>query len=307
MTALKLLEHIDWVNVKTLPESELQRLFHGRGFHYPDCSHINIDWLSPVILIILYKEENGEWLATLCDNLRTKMDEIGFTAKSVQVQYRCRNFAPTEVLWGENITDFVALENKLKYKINLGTNQNYGIFLDMKNGRSWLREKSSGKSVLNLFSYTCAFSTAAIAGGASSVVNLDMSKAALAVGRDNHRLNEHDLSKIKYLGHDLFKSWGKVKRLGPYDIVIADPPSLQKGSVNIKRDYPKIIRRLPELLNSGGQALLCLNSPDLDFEFLETVLKNECPEAKILQKIIPEEHFININPDRGLKCLLVEL
>jgi 23S rRNA (cytosine1962-C5)-methyltransferase len=307
MTALKLLEHIDWVNVKTLPESELQRLFHGRGFHYPDCSHINIDWLSPVILIILYKEENGEWLATLCDNLRAKMDEIGFTVKSVQVQYRCRNFAPTEVLWGENITDFVALENKLKYKINLGTNQNYGIFLDMKNGRSWLRENSLGKSVLNLFSYTCAFSTAAIAGGASSVVNLDMSKAALAVGRDNHRLNEHDLSKIKYLGHDLFKSWGKVKRLGPYDIVIADPPSLQKGSVNIKRDYPKIIRRLPELLNSGGQVLLCLNSPDLDFEFLETVLKNECPEAKILQKIIPEEHFININPDRGLKCLLVEL
>ena len=133
MTALKLLEHIDWVNVKRLPESELQRLFHGRGFHYPDCSHINIDWLSPVILIILYKEENSEWLATLCDKLRTKMDEIGFTVKSVQVQYRCRNFAPTEVLWGENITDFVALENKLKYKINLGTNQNYGIFLDMKN------------------------------------------------------------------------------------------------------------------------------------------------------------------------------
>ena len=177
----------------------------------------------------------------------------------------------------------------------------------MKNGRSWLRENASGKSVLNLFSYTCAFSTAAIAGGALSVVNLDMSKAALAVGRDNHRLNEHYLSNIKYLGHDLFKSWGKVKRLGPYDIVIADPPSLQKGSVNIKRDYPKIIRRLPELLNKGGQALLCLNSPDLDFEFLEAVIKVECPQAKILQKIMPEDHFININPDRGLKCLLVTL
>jgi 23S rRNA (cytosine1962-C5)-methyltransferase len=177
----------------------------------------------------------------------------------------------------------------------------------MKNGRNWLRENASNKSVLNLFSYTCAFSNAAIAGGASKVVNLDMSKAALAVGRDNHRLNEHDLSKVKYLGHDLFKSWGKVKRLGPYDIVIADPPSLQKGSVNIKRDYPKIIRRLPELLNSGGYALLCLNSPDLDFAFLEKVIQAECPDAKILQKVMPETHFINIDPDRGLKCLLVTL
>lgn len=304
---MNIIEKINWFAIKALPETELQRLYHGRGFHSPESSHINIDWLSPTILIILYKEENTIWLNELSDALLAKMAEIGFVVKSVQVQFRCRDFAPTEILWGETTTDFVSLENNLKYKINLGTNQNYGIFLDMKNGRNWLRENSNGKSVLNLFSYTCAFSTVAIEGGASNVVNLDMSKAALAVGRDNHRLNGHDLSKVKYLGHDLFKSWGKVKRLGPYDIVIADPPSLQKGSVNIKRDYPKIIRRLPELLNSGGQALLCLNSPDLDFAFLEEVIKVECPSAKVLQKIMPEEHFININPDRGLKCLLIEL
>ncbi|PKF61804.1 methyltransferase [Psychromonas sp. psych-6C06] len=304
---MSLIEKINWSDVQALPEKELQRLYHGRGFHSLETSHINIDWLSPVILIILYKEETDDWVLTLSNALLVKMQEIGFDVLSVQVQFRCRDFAPTEVVWGEKCTDFTSVENGLNYKINLGTNQNYGIFLDMKNGRSWLRANASEKSVLNLFSYTCAFSTAAIAGGASSVVNLDMSKAALAVGRDNHRLNEHDLSKIKYLGHDLFKSWGKVKRLGPYDIVIADPPSLQKGSVNIKRDYPKIIRRLPELLNPGGQALLCLNSPDLDFAFIEDVIKVECPEAKILQKINPEDHFININPDRGLKCLLVEL
>jgi 23S rRNA (cytosine1962-C5)-methyltransferase len=304
---MNILENINWSVIKKLPETELQRLYHGRGFHFPESSHVNIDWLSPVILIILYKEENSEWLALLTENLLVKLTELGFKVESIQVQYRCRDFAPTEVLWGEAITDFTSVENDLKYKINLGINQNYGIFLDMKNGRKWLRENALGKSVLNLFSYTCAFSTAAIAGDAEKVVNLDMSKAALSVGRDNHRLNKHDLGKIKYLGHDLFKSWGKVKRLGPYDIVIADPPSLQKGSVNIKRDYPKIIRRLPELLKEGGQALLCLNSPDLDFEFLESVIKAECPEAKILQKIMPEDHFLNINPDRGLKCLLVQL
>ena len=134
-----------------------------------------------------------------------------------------------------------------------------------------------------------------------------MSKAALAVGRDNHRLNGHDLSKVKYLGHDLFKSWGKVKRFGPYDIVIADPPSLQKGSVNIKRDYPKIIRRLPELLTAGGEALLCLNSPDLDFAFLKETIKNECPQAVLVGQINPPDVFANKEIDRGLKCLLVRL
>ncbi len=304
---MKILEHINWADVVSLPKNELQRLLHGRGFCFPDYTYINIDWLSPVILIILYKEVEEEWLHKLSEQLLKKMTDLGFTVKSIQAQYRCREFAPTEILFGEAITDLVAPENDLKYKINLGSKQNYGIFLDMKNGRQWVQENSQNKRVLNLFSYTCAFSNAAIAGGAEQVINLDMSKAALAVGRDNHRLNGHDLSKVKYLGHDLFKSWGKVKRFGPYDIIIADPPSLQKGSVNIKRDYPKIIRRLPELLNKEGVALLCLNSPDLDFEFLYQIIKEECPAAKVIKQINPPAEFTNINPDHGLKCLLIQL
>lgn len=302
---MNLLACIDWPEVARQPQNELQRLLHGRGFCFSEYTHINIDWLSPVLLIILYKEVDSDWLDKLVKQLRDKMSELDFIVKSVQVQYRCRDFAPTKLLYGERITDLVATENNLNYKINLGSKQNYGLFLDMKNGRQWVQEHSQNKRVLNLFSYTCAFSNAAIAGGATQVINLDMSKAALAVGRDNHRLNQHDLSKVKYLGHDLFKSWGKIKRLGPYDIIIADPPSLQKGSVNIKRDYPKIIRRLSELLNAGGEALLCLNSPDLDFNFLKETVKNECPQTSVILQIDPPPVFANIDIDRGLKCLLV--
>jgi len=293
--------------IETAQEKEMFRLFHGRGFCYPEYQHINIDWLAPVVLIILYKEEDQQWLAQLSTFLLTELTAKGFKVESIQVQFRCRDLAPTQVLYGEALNDYSACENGLAYKISLGKNQNYGIFLDMKNGRSWLRENSQNKRVLNLFSYTCAFSAAAIAGGAEQVVNLDMSKAALAVGRDNHRLNGHDLSKVKYLGHDLFKSWGKVTRLGPYDIVIADPPSLQKGSVNIKRDYPKIMRRLPELLNAGGQALLCLNSPDLDFQFIYDALTEHCPQAKVVSVIEPPAVFTNNELDKGLKCVLVEI
>jgi len=302
-----LLEKMHFAEVKVGHEKEMARLFHGRGFNYPEYQHFNIDWLSPVVLIILYKEESDQWLANLSEVLLAELTARGFTVESIQVQFRCRDLAPTYVLYGKELTDYAADENGLSYKISLGKNQNYGIFLDMKNGRTWLKENSEGKRVLNLFSYTCAFSTAAIAGGAEQVVNLDMSKAALAVGRDNHRLNGHDLDKVKYLGHDLFKSWGKVKRLGAYDIIVADPPSLQKGSVNIKRDYPKIMRRLPELLTPGGQALLCLNSPDLDFQFITDSLAEHCPEAKVIDIIKPPSEFANIEPDKGLKCVLVAL
>ena len=108
---MNILEKINWSVIKTLPETELQRLYLGRGFHFPESSHINIDWLSPVILIILYKEENSEWLAKLTEDLLAKMAKLNFNVKSVQVQFRCRDFAPTEVLWGEELTDFVSLEN----------------------------------------------------------------------------------------------------------------------------------------------------------------------------------------------------
>lgn len=304
---MSLLACIDWLEVASQPQNELQRLLHGRGFCFPEYTYINIDWLPPVVLIILYKEVDSDYLNKLAKQLRHKMTELDFTVKSVQVQYRCRDFAPTKLLYGERITDLIATENKLNYKINLGSKQNYGLFLDMKNGRKWVQAHSQNKRVLNLFSYTCAFSNVAIAGGATQVINLDMSKAALAVGRDNHRLNQHDLNKVKYLGHDLFKSWGKVKRLGDYDLIIADPPSLQKGSVNIKRDYPKIIRRLSELLSTGGEALLCLNSPDLDFDFLKETVKKECPQASVIFQIDPPAVFANADIDRGLKCLLVRL
>ncbi|MFH7611904.1 class I SAM-dependent methyltransferase, partial [Pseudomonas syringae pv. tagetis] len=75
--------------------------------------------------------------------------------------------------------------------------------------------------------YTCGFSVAALAGGAAHVVNLDFARAALNRGRENQRLNDQDLSRVTLLGHDLFKSWAKFTRYGPYDMIIIDQQSFQ--------------------------------------------------------------------------------
>lgn len=70
---------------------------------------------------------------------------------------------------------------------------------------------SAQRKVLNLFAYTCAFSVAALKGGADEVVNMDMSKGALAIGKQNHLLNGLTAG-ARFLGHDIFKSWGKLKK-----------------------------------------------------------------------------------------------
>jgi 23S rRNA (cytosine1962-C5)-methyltransferase len=279
--------------------SECQRLFHGRGHAYDGLSHVNVDWLSPVILITLYQEVEESWLRQQAELLFALIADC----RSVQVQYRCRKLAPTVLLLGEEITRTIVQESGLSYHIEFGQAQNTGLFLDMRIGRDWVRAQSNNSTVLNLFSYTCAFSVAALAGGAEKVVNIDLSKASLNKGRENHRLNQQDTRKVIFEGVDIFKSYGRLKKYGPYDILVCDPPSFQKGSVDIARDYSKIIRRIPQLVKNNGQVLLCLNSPDLDEEFLLGEVARECPECVFEGQILPPEVFKEAHKGKGLKVM----
>jgi len=275
------------------------RLFHGRGHGYPQLSHVCIDWYSPVILITLYQSVETEWLSQLSLRIQEKIP----LCRSIQVQYRYRHKAPVECLWGEDIRSIIATEEHLKYHVNFGTNQNHGLFLDMANGRRWLIDRSRGKRVLNLFSYTCAFSVCAIAAGANYVLNLDMSKKALSQGRENHKLNGHDLSRVKYTAVDLFKSWGKLRREQKFDILICDPPTFQKGSIDLARDYKKIVKRIPEFMSENSEILFCYNSPDLDQQFILDTVKEHCPDCVFEQQIANPSVYREAHAGKGLKVM----
>jgi 23S rRNA (cytosine1962-C5)-methyltransferase len=289
--------------ITTLDFTDCQRLFHGRGHAYKNLSHVNVDWFPPVVLITLYEAVDESWLLSQAHALKALTNDC----KSVQVQRRYEKFAPTQVLLGERTDHTVVLENGLSYHIELGRAQNSGLFLDMANGRSWVYHNSKAKNVLNLFAYTCAFSVAAIAGGAGKVVNIDLSKSSLSKGRENHQLNK--LSKkegkqIIFEGVDIFKSNSRIKKYGKYDLLICDPPSFQKGSVNIERDYAKIIRKIPQWMNPGAKLLLCLNSPDLDEQFLQDEVARECPDCTFERRIENPEIFKEAYLGKGLKVLL---
>jgi 23S rRNA (cytosine1962-C5)-methyltransferase len=288
------------------PPNELRRLFHGRGQCFEGLEQITVDWLQGQLVVALFKEQSEGFVQELEDRLRALAEMDAWNqgkGSAILLQHRYQELAPTQVIWGEENTFPVIEENGLKYQLELKKNQNMGIFLDMRYGRKWVQENSDGKSVLNLFAYTCGFSVAAIAGGATQVVNLDMAKASLGRGRDNHRLNEHDLSKVKFLGHDIFKSWGKIKKLGLYDLIIIDPPSFQKGSFALTKDYQKILRRLPDLLSETGEVLACVNSPAVSTDFLIDGMAEEAPELKFVERLDNPPEFADINPESGLKVM----
>jgi 23S rRNA (cytosine1962-C5)-methyltransferase len=286
---------------------ETRRLFHGRGRVWPGLEHVTVDWMQGVVLVSLFKQPQDHELAALIAQLQELTATVQWQqsqAHTLLLQHRYLPQSTTEWLLGEPIDEWVITESGLRYKVDFGKKQNSGLFLDMRYGRDWVRAQAQGKRILNLFAYTCGFSVAAIAGGADHVVNLDMARAALNRGRENHHLNGHDLSRVSFLGHDLFKSWAKVTRMGPYDLIIIDPPSFQKGSFMLDKDYQRVLRRLPELLDENGSVLACMNDPAVGPEFLIRHTAVEAPGLRFEQRLENPPEFPDAREDGGLKALV---
>ncbi|MCE4557454.1 class I SAM-dependent methyltransferase [Roseateles cellulosilyticus] len=283
--------------------TEARRLFHGRGGRFPGCEHLALDAYPPVLLLTSFKPLDDAQLAAVGEVLAARWREI--STEPLNWAYQCRGEgAETRPMAGAVPEPHVVTEAGTRYAVHLLRGQNHGLFLDMAEGRRWVREHvAPGAKVLNLFAYTCAFSVVALQAGAAEVVNVDMASGALAAGRTNHELNGVKAG-AKFLAHDIFNSWGKLTRGGPYDLVVCDPPSFQKGSFVATKDYARLARRLPALLAPGGHALLCLNAPELGLDFLHGVMAEHAPELALVGRVDNPPAFDDIAPERALKVVV---
>ncbi len=296
-----LLENFSHSSKKGLT-NEFIRLFHGRGGLYEGWKHITIDSIDTILSVALYSEMDSDLEAKLVEMLKNFITTSRH--KTVVIQRRYLKESPSEILVGELKENLFVVENGMKFKLNLVSNQNSLYFADMKNGRAFVRENSKNKNVLNLFSYTCLFSVAAKLGGANSVSNIDMSKGALSVGRANHHLNEIDTKGVSFLPYNILKSFSRIKKNGPYDLIIIDPPTFQKGSFEAIKDYEKIIKKLPEIASQECTVLACLNSPDLDSGFITNIMSEYAPEFKFVKRLENLKEFASIDEERSLKNMV---
>ena len=287
---------------RATPGPDACRIFHGRGGLFPGCEHLSLDWYTPVWVLTSFQPLSEAELQAVHRALAQRPEPLNWV---YQLRQSGHGQSETRLMAGSVPEPHNVPEQGAQYRVHVLKGQNHGLFLDMAAGRQWLREHAKEARVLNLFAYTCAFSVAALQGGAAEVVNLDMAAGALAIGQHNHQIN--GLHGARFLAHDLFKSWGKVKRMGPYDIVVADPPSYQKGSFVASKDYARLVRRLPELLAPGGQALLCLNAPELPSRFLLDLVATEAPELRFVERLGNPPSFADGDAEKALKVMLFEL
>lgn len=292
--------------------SQAQRFFHGRGGLHPGCESWTLDAYPPAWLLTKFDEPASEAeLRAIGAALSARWAQIAPPEQVLCWVYQGRQIdeqggrADTRVMAGALPEPHGVEEAGARYLVHLMRGQNHGLFLDMAAGRAWVRELAAaqpGLKVLNLFAYSCAFSVAALQGGAAEVVNVDMAGGALGTGRRNHELN--GLRGASFLAHDVFKSWGKLTRGGPYGLVILDPPSFQRGSFVASKDYGRLLRRLPSLLDPGGHALVCLNTPKLGPDFLLAQMQAEAPELEFVQRLDNPPAFADIDVTRSLKVLV---
>ena len=299
---------LDIIATMDLP-TDAGRIFHGRGGLYPGCEPWALDWFAPVWLLTSFQPAGDAELAAVQAALAARWQQLA-AGQPLNWVYQCRHEgrSSTRLMAGSVPQPHGVSEDGARYLVHLQTGQNHGLFLDMAEGRRWVRRQVAAKpraKVLNLFAYTCAFSVVALQAGARQVVNLDMSAGALAIGQQNHRLNGLTAG-ASFLPHDLFNTWGKISRSGPYDLVIVDPPSYQKGSFVATKDYPRLMRRLPELLAPGGQALLCLNAPELGPAFLQDAMREAAPELAFVRRLPNPAAFADVSAERSLKVLVYQ-
>jgi 23S rRNA (cytosine1962-C5)-methyltransferase len=294
--------------------TDAQRVFHGRGGLHPGCEQWALDAFPPVLLLTSFQAVPEAELATVGAALLARWQQIAPNEPLNWVfQCRAEGHIETRLMSGSVPEPHVVTEHGARFRVHVLKGQNHGLFLDMAEGRAWVRQwvrdypaTQPRLKVLNLFAYTCAFSVVALQAGAKQVVNVDMSQPALAIGQQNHQLNGISTG-ASFLAHDIFKTWGKITRGGPYGLVIVDPPSYQKGSFVATKDYARLMRRLPELLAPGGHALLCLNAPELGLAFLQDQMKELAPELNFVQRVANPAVFADVSPERSLKVLAYQL
>ena len=187
----------------------------------------------------------------------------------------------------------------------------------MREGRARVRAWAAGRRVLNTFAYTCGFGVAARAGGATRVLNLDLSKSVLEWGQANYRANGFEPDPHDFVFGDVFDWLARLAKRGDrFDLVILDPPgfSRTKGrAFSAARDYDELARMAARVTAPGGSILACCNVAELPWKsFRERVLAGVAAAGRAPEvKGVYHEPAVDFPAPRGqepyLKMLLLRV
>jgi 23S rRNA (cytosine1962-C5)-methyltransferase len=209
---------------------------------------------------------------------------------NVIVDARLEAFAPKTPAEGEAAPpEFAVWEDGLAYGVRLADGLSTGLFMDQRDNRHRLRAVSGGARMLNLFAYTCAFSVAAMAGGALSTTNVDASTVVLTRGRENLERNaalglfELGEGTQTFVAEDVFRFLARQKaRRAQWDLIVVDPPSYsttKSGRFSIASDYGTLVEATVAVAAPGARILASCNYRKLTQDRFRKIVRDACVRA----------------------------
>ena len=242
------------------------RLFSGENEGLPGVTvdrygdFVVVQWLSAGALP--WREELHEAIAS------------SVAPRGIYDQKRVRSLAgqaapePGVKVAGEEAPlEIIVEEEGCRFAVDVTAPLGVGFFPDMRLGRDAVARKAAERRVLNLFSYTGAFSVRAAKAGAAEVVAVDTSAKAHARARRNFELSDLDPNRVELITADAIKTLERfADRKRFFDLVVCDPPTFSHGQgrpFSATSDLGHLAGAAASVLTPGGFLAFATNAAKL--------------------------------------------
>ncbi|WP_305453324.1 class I SAM-dependent rRNA methyltransferase [Bacillus mycoides] len=212
----------------------------------------------------------------------------------------------------------IVKENGVNFAVYLNDGAMVGVFLDQRNVRKQIRDKyAQGRTVLNMFSYTGAFSVFAALGGASKTTSVDLANRSLSKTIEQFSVNEIDYEAQDIIVEDVFLYFKyAAKKKMKFDMVVLDPPSFarsKKYTFSAAKDYKNLLKETIAITENNGIIVASTNCSAFDMKkfngFIDTAFKEMNGKYKILEEHSLPEDFRTIDQFKEgdyLKVVFIE-
>lgn len=239
------------------------RLFNQEGDGY---GGLTVDLYGDYAVFSWYNSYVYQIRQTISEAFRQVFPEVlGAYGK---IRFKGLDYESAHVYGQEAPDFFTVLENGVLYQVFMNDGLMTGIFLDQHEVRGSLVDGlAMGKSLLNMFSYTAAFSVAAAMGGASQTTSVDLAKRSRELSQAHFQANGISTDDHRFIVMDVFEYFKYAKRKGlTYDVIVLDPPSFarnKKQTFSVAKDYHKLISQSLEILNPDGIIIASTNAANV--------------------------------------------